>query len=185
MNASEKTSATTATDRSSANLGVFATRPSFHRQLSWASAEKALGTADEIPVIRTRAVNQLRERNVTVHYFHDLLTTALDAPGARQFLQERLTTANRFGPALHKPLETLVGETPAELLSSLLVWGVLKRDVMPLLRTPSLLLEYLDIDDFLLRPLPTRCSVMPSWTSSMATTPLLTSPRPSRAVTCW
>ena len=99
-------------------------------------------------------VGQLRERNVTVHYFHDLLTTALDAPGARQFLQERLTTANRFGPALHKPLETLVGETPAELLSSLLVGGVLKRDVMPLLRTPSLLLEYLDIDDFLLRPLP-------------------------------
>jgi arginine deiminase len=36
----------------------------------------------------------------------------------------------------------------------LLVGGVLKRDVMPLIHTPSLLLESLAADDFLLRPLP-------------------------------
>jgi arginine deiminase len=99
-------------------------------------------------------VGQLRECDVTVHYFHDLLTTALDAPGARRFLQERLTTATRFGPALDKSLERLVGQSPAEALASLLVGGVLKRDVMPLIHTPSLLLESLAADDFLLRPLP-------------------------------
>lgn len=99
-------------------------------------------------------VGQLRDRDVQVHYFHDLLTTALDAPGAREFLWERLTTATRFGPALDKPLVRLVAQTPAETLSSLLVGGVLKRDVMPFIRTPSLLLESLDLDDFLLRPLP-------------------------------
>ncbi|WP_407343163.1 arginine deiminase [Pengzhenrongella phosphoraccumulans] len=99
-------------------------------------------------------VRQLRERDVTVHYFHDLLTTALDAPGARKFLTERLTTASRFGPGLERPLERLVGQTPAETLSSLLVGGVLKRDVMPFIRTPSLLLESLALDDFLMRPLP-------------------------------
>ncbi|MGV8964954.1 MAG: arginine deiminase [Cellulomonas sp.] len=99
-------------------------------------------------------VRQLRERDVTVHYFHDLLTTALDAPGARKFLTERLTTATRFGPGLERSLEWLVRQTPAETLSSLLVGGVLKRDVMPYIRTPSLLLESLALDDFLMRPLP-------------------------------
>jgi arginine deiminase len=99
-------------------------------------------------------VGLLRECDVTVHYFHDLLTTALDAPGARQFLQERLTTAARFGPVLDKSLERLVGQSPAEALASLLVGGVLKRDVMPLIHTRSLLLESLAADDFLLRPLP-------------------------------
>jgi arginine deiminase len=97
---------------------------------------------------------QLRARGVAVHYFHDLLAAALDAPGAREFLQKRLTTATRFGPALDKPLERLLGQTPAEVLSELLVGGVLKRDVLPLLRTSSLLLESLSVDDFLLRPLP-------------------------------
>ena len=99
-------------------------------------------------------VGQLRERDVTVHYFGELLTQALDEPGARGFLQDRLTTATRFGPALDKPLDALVGETPADLLAELLVGGVLKSDVVPLLRTTSLLMEYLDVDDFLLHPLP-------------------------------
>jgi arginine deiminase len=99
-------------------------------------------------------VRQLREHGATVHYFGDLLTEALDEPGARAFLQERLTTATRFGPALDKPLDILVATTPAHLLADLLVGGVLKRDVVPLLHTSSLLMEYLDDDDFLLRPLP-------------------------------
>jgi arginine deiminase len=96
----------------------------------------------------------LREFGVTVHYFHALLTEALDEPGAREFLQDRLTTATRFGPALDKPLDALVGSTPAGLLAELLVGGVLKRDVVPFLHTSSLLMEYLDAEDFLLRPLP-------------------------------
>src|SRR5215510_13271004 len=40
------------------------------------------------------------------------------------------------------------------LLADLLVGSVLKRDVLPLLNTSSLLMEYLDDDDFLLAPLP-------------------------------
>ena len=99
-------------------------------------------------------VGQLRERDVMVHYFDDLLTTALDEPGARPFLTEQLITATRFGPALSKPLEGLVDRTSAKVLSELLVGGVLKRDVMPHLSTSSLLLKYLDAGDFLLRPLP-------------------------------
>ena len=99
-------------------------------------------------------VVQLQARGVVVHEFATLLAEALDEPGAREFLQERLTTANRFGPALDAPLDELVGSTPAPLLAELLIGGVLKRDVASLLSAPSLLMEYLAPEDFLLRPLP-------------------------------
>jgi arginine deiminase len=99
-------------------------------------------------------VEQLRERQVIVHHFSDLLAQALDQPGAREFLQDRLTTATRFGPALDKPLDDLVATTEASVLVGILVGGVLKRDVVTLLHTSSLLMEYLADDDFLLRPLP-------------------------------
>lgn len=98
--------------------------------------------------------NQLRQLGVQVHYFHDLLSGALDQPGARQFLQDELTTANRFGPALDGPLDALVESTSAGLLAELLVGGVLKRDIKPLLHTPSLLMESLDDESFLMSPLP-------------------------------
>ena len=39
---------------------------------------------------------QLRDHGVHVHYFATLLAEALDEPGAREFLQDRLTTATRF-----------------------------------------------------------------------------------------
>ena len=96
----------------------------------------------------------LRDRGVTVHYFHHLLATALDEPGAREWLQQRLMTATRFGQALDKPLSYLVGETPADRLAELLVGGVLRRELEGLTGASSLLLETLADDDFLLRPLP-------------------------------
>ena len=99
-------------------------------------------------------VAQLEARGVVVHHFATLLAEALDQPGAREFVQDQLTTANRFGPALDAPLDALVGSTPAQLLSDLLIGGVLKRDVASLLHAPSLLMEFLGDDDFLLRPLP-------------------------------
>ena len=84
----------------------------------------------------------------------DLLAVALDEPGAREFVQEHLTTATRFGQALDKPLDDLVASTPAEALAERLIGGVLKSDVVDQLREPSLLMEFLRLDDFLLRPLP-------------------------------
>jgi arginine deiminase len=99
-------------------------------------------------------VLRLREHGVLVHHFGDLLAEALDQPGAREFLQQRLTTATRFGPALDGPLDELIGSTDARLLSDLLIGGLLKRDVAPLVRTSSLLLASLDDEDFLLPPLP-------------------------------
>ena len=99
-------------------------------------------------------VEQLEARGVLVHHFNILLAEALDEPGAREFVQDRLTTATRFGPALDKPLDDLVGSTPAQLLADLLIGGVLKSDVSDRLLEPSLLMDYLRSDDFLLTPLP-------------------------------
>jgi arginine deiminase len=96
---------------------------------------------------------KLRERGVTVHLFGELLATALDQPGARDFLKDRLTTATQYGPALDKPLDDLVDATPAAQLSELLIGGILKRDV-PDPGTSSLLWSYLDDEGFMLTPLP-------------------------------
>lgn len=99
-------------------------------------------------------VARLRDHGVQVHYFATLLEQALDEPGARAFLEERLTTATRFGPALDEPLDRLVAATPAPLLATLLIGGVLKRDIAPLMDASSLVLECLSSNDFLLPPLP-------------------------------
>jgi len=95
----------------------------------------------------------LRGHGVAVHYFGDLLTEALEVPGAREFLADRLATAVRFGPALDRPLRELIEQAPAPWLVERLVGGVLKRDVThPELS--SLLWESLADDDLLLGPLP-------------------------------
>ncbi|KQX75856.1 arginine deiminase [Aeromicrobium sp. Root472D3] len=99
-------------------------------------------------------VAQLRGRGTTVHHFAELLATAIDEPGAREFLQDQLTTATRFGPALDAPLDGLVHQTPADELADLMIGGVLKRELASRLKVSSLLMEYLDDEDFLLTPLP-------------------------------
>ena len=98
-------------------------------------------------------VQKLRDRGVTVHLFGELLATALDQPGARDFLKDRLTTATQYGPALDRPLDELVDSAPAARLSELLIGGILKRDV-PDPGTSSLLWACLGDDDFMLTPLP-------------------------------
>ena len=96
---------------------------------------------------------KLRDKGVIVHLFQDLLSEAIDQPGAREFLQQELTTANRFGPMLEKRLDELVGTAPAPVLSDALIGGVLRSD-LELDQEASLLLAYLAPSDFLLAPLP-------------------------------
>ena len=96
---------------------------------------------------------KLRDKGVKVYLFRELLEQALDEPGGREFVQEELTTATQFGPALDVQLDELVGAMPADALSEALIGGLLKRDVK-IDEASSLLMEYLDPDDFLLAPLP-------------------------------
>lgn len=95
----------------------------------------------------------LREHGVTVHHFGDLLAEALDVPGAREFLGERLATVSRFGPALDRPLRRVIEDADPRWLAERLVGGLLKADV-PHPEISSLMWESLHDDDFLLSPLP-------------------------------
>ncbi|HET8971085.1 MAG TPA: arginine deiminase [Candidatus Nanopelagicales bacterium] len=96
---------------------------------------------------------KLRDKGVTVHLFQELLTAAIDEPGAREFLQDEFSTANRFGPKLEGRLDELVGSFPADTLADALIGGVLRSD-LDLDEDASLLLAYLAPSDFLLTPLP-------------------------------
>ena len=68
--------------------------------------------------------------------------------------QDELTTANRFGPALDKPLDELVGFDPGPRSSRTPDRRCAQVRHRRQLTNPSLLLDYLRADDFLLRPLP-------------------------------
>jgi arginine deiminase len=95
----------------------------------------------------------LAGRGIDVLYFADLLAEALDVPGARDFLADRLATSTRFGPALDRPLREVIEGEDAAWLAERLVGGLLKRD-LPRPEISSLLWESLHEDDFLLTPLP-------------------------------
>jgi arginine deiminase len=95
----------------------------------------------------------LRGRGVIVHLFADLLAEALAQPGARDFLEARLETTTRFGPALAPSLRELVMTADVDRLAQALIAGVLKSDV-PAPNASSLLWQTLDDHDFLLPPLP-------------------------------
>ncbi len=97
---------------------------------------------------------QLQAHGVVVHEFAQLLSEALDVPGARALLLERLTTVIRFGPALDQALDLLISATPAVELAQNLIGGLLKREIQSLVHTPSLLMDHLGANDFVLAPLP-------------------------------
>jgi arginine deiminase len=96
----------------------------------------------------------LRDRGVVVHRFADLLADALDQPGAREFVIGLLGSELALDPALLASLEELVSLTGAEVLATYLIGGVVKRDIADAVRAPSLLLEHLRDDEFVLPPLP-------------------------------
>lgn len=96
---------------------------------------------------------KLRDKGVTVHLFAELLAQALDQPGSREFVHQELVTATRFGPSLDGPMYEILAAAPGPQLAEMLIGGVLKSDLQ-LDNSSSLLLQYLEPDDFLLSPLP-------------------------------
>ncbi|MEI7780169.1 MAG: arginine deiminase, partial [Actinomycetes bacterium] len=97
--------------------------------------------------------SQLRERGVIVHYFTDLLTQALDAPGAREFAIEQLARSAGLGPMLRAQLADLFAKASATRIVEWLVGGLLKVD-LPGNDDGSLQRTRLLNDDFVLAPLP-------------------------------
>jgi arginine deiminase len=98
-------------------------------------------------------VQVLRERDVVVHHFHVLLAETLEIPEARAFVLDRTCSAEQVGPTLAGPLRELADGMDAAGLAELLIGGVTRSDLSPL-RARSLRWQTLELDDFVLAPLP-------------------------------
>jgi arginine deiminase len=105
----------------------------------------------------------LSEHGVTVHFFADLLAEAIEAPGGRDFVTERVCTPTRFGPRLAGELARLFADTDPVTLADYLIGGVTKSELAgpgrigPTSATSTwatLSWATLADDDFLLAPLP-------------------------------
>jgi arginine deiminase len=96
----------------------------------------------------------LRDRGITVHYFAELLAEVLRKPDGRTWVVERVITEDTVGPTLVDPLRGLADEVGAERLAELLIGGVLKSELAPLVTPRSLRWELMGADDFVLTPLP-------------------------------
>ncbi len=97
--------------------------------------------------------DRLTEKGVTVHLFRDKLGEALEIPEAREFLLDRVATAQNAGPQLVEPLKELASSVSGSDLASFMIGGILKKD-LALPANISLLWSYLDDYDFVLTPLP-------------------------------
>lgn len=95
----------------------------------------------------------LRERDVEVHYYSDLLAQTLDLPAGREFVLDRLCTPQLLGPGLVAPVRELLEAQDGRTLASALIGGMLKADLHPA-HAHSLKWNMLKADDFILPPLP-------------------------------
>ena len=95
----------------------------------------------------------LREKDVQVHYYGQMLAEVLELDEGRAFVLDRLCTPEILGPSLVTPLRKLFDDLDGESLATYLVGGVLKGDLHPI-RAKSLKWDTLRKDDFLLAPLP-------------------------------
>jgi arginine deiminase len=98
-------------------------------------------------------VEALREHDVTVHLFGDLLAEALADPAARESALDRVCTADSLGQSLAREVRARLDDSEPTALASYLIGGLTKADLSPLGR-PSLVWQSLDVDDLLLTPLP-------------------------------
>jgi len=95
----------------------------------------------------------LREHDVTVHLFGELLAEALSTPDGRAFALDRTVTPERLGAGLAREVRALFDDAAPAALAEYLIGGVAKADLAPATR-PSLTWQALDVDDFVLAPLP-------------------------------
>ncbi len=95
----------------------------------------------------------LRDHDVTVHHFDELLAQTLDIPAARAFVLDRTCSPEQVGPTLAEPLRRFADEADAATLAELLIGGITRADLSPL-RAHSLRWQTLSLDDFVLPPLP-------------------------------
>ncbi|WP_296388451.1 arginine deiminase [Williamsia sp.] len=97
--------------------------------------------------------DKLRSHGVEVHYFTTLFSEILANDEARAFVLDRTCTPEQVGPTLAGPLRELADASDPADLASLLVGGITRSDLSPL-HVGSLRWDTLELDDFVLPPLP-------------------------------
>jgi arginine deiminase len=136
---------------------VLVCRPGLaHQRLTPANCQ-ALLFDDVMWVERARLdfevfVAALQGRGVEVLELHDLLAQTLDQPEAKRNLLQQKVAANTVGLAMLDDLRSALAELPHTRLAELLIGGMTKADLP--FKPQGLLGAYLDMNDFVLPPLP-------------------------------
>ena len=102
--------------------------------------------------LRRRSCGQGRRRST--YFARPARRRRSTSPVPASSCRSELTTATRFGPALDKPLDELVDAARRPTARRAARSAACSSATSHLPKTSSLLLEYLDDDDFLLTPLP-------------------------------
>jgi arginine deiminase len=97
----------------------------------------------------------LRDLDVKVHLFEELLHETLTVPDARKYVLDKVFDERVFGPMALDALRNAFDAMDEETLTTLLIGGVTKREILERVEEPkSVAFRALDEDDFLLPPLP-------------------------------
>lgn len=97
-------------------------------------------------------VREMTARGVEVLELHQLLAQTLDQPEAKRWLLEHKLRANTVGLGLIDDLRAALAELPSARLAEFLIGGMSKADLP--FKPAGLLWAYLELDDFVLPPLP-------------------------------
>ena len=102
-----------------------------------------------------RFAEVLRERGVVVHLFADLLQRTLELPDAKAYVLDRIFDERVYGPMAIDALRNAFDALDGDALTDHLVGGITKRELLDRVPAPrSIVLHALDLDDFVLEPLP-------------------------------
>ena len=97
----------------------------------------------------------LRDLGVQVHLLDELLEVTLGVPEARKFILEKSLDELVFGPMALDSLHTAFGAMDDSELTTYLIGGMTKRELLERVPEPSsVVVQALGLDDLLLPPLP-------------------------------
>jgi arginine deiminase len=97
-------------------------------------------------------VREMTARGIEVLEVHDLLAQTLSLPEAKRWLLERKVRANADGLGVIDDLRAALSELPDARLAALLIGGLTKADLP--FKPIGLLAAYLELNEFVLPPLP-------------------------------
>ena len=97
----------------------------------------------------------LRDQGVRVHLLHELLTETVAIPDARQYVLDRTFEERVYGPMALDALHAFFSQLSDVELATYLIGGMTKRELLEQApEPPSVVVQALELDDFLLPPLP-------------------------------